>query len=108
MDVHVHVEQQRLARLQRSVACEVIIEQYAYLLEHVDAIRIFPYLVSNRLVEQGFREYLESERTNKDRMARLLRELTRNPEESWFDRFTNALSKVPQYEPVVDILLGGS
>ena len=103
----VRIEQQRLDHLERSVACEVVIEQYAYLLKHVDAIRIFPYLLSNKLVELEFGEYLESERTNKDRMARLLRELTRSPEGTWFDRFTNALSKVPLYKPVVDVLLGG-
>lgn len=101
------VEQQGLARIQKIVAYEVVIKQYAYLVGHVNAIRIFPYLVSNRLVEQEFRQYLDSERTDKDRMVTLLRELTRSPEETWFDRFTNALSKVPQYEPIVDLLLRG-
>ena len=45
--------------------------------------------------------------TDKDKMMALLRVLTKSTEDTWFDRFTNALSKVPQYENVADNLLEG-
>ena len=99
-------DRERLSVLQSCTACDVVIQQYDYLVEHVNAIRIFPYLVSSGLVDQDFRQYLDGERTDKDKMMALLRELTRSPKETWFDRFTNALSKVPQYEEVAGNLLG--
>ena len=99
-------DRDRLSVLQCSTACDVVLRKYDYLVEHVDAIRIFPYLVSSGLVEQCFRQYLDGERTDRDKMMALLRELTRSPKETWFDRFTNALAKVPQYEGVARSLLG--
>ena len=40
-------------------------------------------------------------------MMALLQALTRCTEETWFDSFTNALSRVPQYENVAGALLEG-
>ena len=95
------------ARIQKEIADEVIIKNYNYLVGHVDAIRIFPQLVSSRLVEQDFRQRLDSKQTDKDKMMALLLELTRCTKETWFDEFTNTLSKVPQYETVAAKLLEG-
>ena len=100
-------DQKRLSRLQKTVAYDVIINNYDYLVGCVNAVRIFPYLVSSRLVEPDFRQFLDNERTDKEKMMALLQELTRNPEGTWFDRFTNALSKLPHYETVADVLLRG-
>ena len=92
--------------LQKS-AYDVVISRYDYLVGHVNAILIFPYLVSSKLINPDFRQYLEGERTDKDKMMAVLRELLRSPMESWFEDFINALSKFPQYQSVVDILLAG-
>ena len=97
---------EQLSVLQSRTACDVVIQKYDYLVEHVNAVRIFPHLVASGLVEQDFLQYLDGERTDKDKMMALLREVTKCPQESWFDRFTNALSKVPQYEEVASDLLG--
>ena len=93
--------------VQEEAAYDVIIKNYSYLVGHVKAIRIFPQLVSNRLVEPDFRQYLECKQTDKEKMMELLDQLTKCTEETWFDGFTNALSKVPQYETVADTLLRG-
>ena len=95
------------ARIQKETAYDVVIKNYDYLVGHVDAIRIFPKLVSSRLVEQDFRQRLERKETDKEKMMALLQELTRCTEETWFDGFTNALSKVSQYEKVANTLLEG-
>ena len=100
--------QKRLSCLQKRVAYDVIINNYDFLVGCVDAVRIFPCLVSSRLVEPDFRQFLDGERTDKDKMMALLTELTRRPEGTWFDRFTNALSKFPQYHTVADVLLTGN
>ena len=94
-------------RIQKEIAYAVIIKNYNYLVGHVDAVRIFPQLVSSSLVEPDFRQRLDRKETDKDRMMALLHELVRCTEETWFDGFANALSKVPQYEKVADKLLEG-
>ena len=99
-------DREELSLLQNRTACDVVVQKYDYLVEHVNAVRIFPHLVSSGLVDQDFLQYLNGERTDKDKMMALLREVTKCPKESWFDRFTNALSKVPQYEVIASGLLG--
>ena len=98
-------EQERIARLQRGVANDVIILNYDYIVGRVNTILIFSYLVSSRVVQQEFRQYLDGERTDKGKMMALLLELTRSPEETWFKKFIGALSKIPHYKTVVDHLL---
>ena len=93
--------------LQGSVANDVIIKNYHYIVGCVNAILIFPYLVSSRVVQQDFRQYLDGEQTDKDKMMALLRELTRCPLETWFQEFIGALSKILQYKTVVEHLLTG-
>ena len=98
----------RLAsQLQSETARDVIINNYEYLVRHVDAIRIFPDLVSSGLVHQDFLQRLERKVTDNDKMMALLQQLTKSTEGTWFDIFVNALSKVPQYEIVADKLLEG-
>ena len=101
-------EQRRVSRLQRSIASDVVIQNYDFLVGCVDAIRIFPYLVRSKVVQQDYRQHLEGERTDKDKMMALLRELTRSPMENWFNEFIGALSQIPQYQAVVGILVEGS
>ena len=98
-------EQEGIARLQRGVANDVIILNYDYIVGRVITILIFPYLVSSRVVQQEFRQYLDGERTDKGKMMALLLELARNPEKTWFKEFIGALSKIPHYKTVVDHLL---
>ena len=69
-------------RLQRAVSNDIIINNYHYIVGCVNTILIFPYLVSSRVVQQDFRQYLDGERTDKDKMMALLRELTRCPLET--------------------------
>ena len=109
MDPAVMEEKSKLvsSRIQKETAYKVIIKYYAYLVEHVDAIRIFPQLVASKLVEQDFLQRLERKETEKEKMMALLQVLTRCTEETWFDGFTNALSKVPPYEKVAGTLLEG-
>ena len=95
------------SRIHKETAYDVVIKNYDYLVEHVQALSILPKLVSSRLVEQGFRQRLERKETDKEKMMALLQELARCTEETWFDHFTNALSKVPQYEKVANTLLEG-
>ena len=95
------------ARIQKETAYKIVIKNYAYLVGHIDAIRIFPHLVTSRLVEQDFRQRLDCKQTDKAKMMALLLELTRSTEKTWFDGFTNALSKVPQYEKVANSLMKG-
>ena len=95
------------SRIQKETAYKVIIKNYAYLVEHVDAIRIFPQLVASKLVEQGFLQRLERKETDTEKTMALIQVLTRCTEETWFDSFTNALSRVPQYEKVAGALLEG-
>ena len=95
------------SRIEKETAYKVIIKNYAYLVEHVDALRVFPQLVESRLVEQDFRQRLERKETDKEKMMALIQALTRCTEETWFDGFTNALSKVPHYENVAGTLLKG-
>ena len=101
-------DQQRVARLQRKVANDVVIEKYDFLVGCIDAVRLFPYLVSSKVVQQDFRQYLDGERTDKDKMMALLRELTRSPMDGWFNEFVGALSKVPQYQALAAILVEGN
>ena len=101
-------ERRRVSRLQRNVATEVIIERYDLLVGCIDAIRIFPYLVSSRVLQQKYRQYLDCERTDDDKMMALLREITRSPMENWFNEFIGALSQFPQYHDVADMLAEGS
>ena len=101
-------EAKLVSRLQKKTAHDVVIRRYDYLVRHIDAIRILPYLVSSELVEPDFSQYLERERTDKDKMMALLRELLRSPMEGWFRDFIGALSKFPQYQVVWDTLLTGN
>ena len=89
-------EEKRVSRLQKKTAYDVVIRNYEYLVRHVDAIRILPHLVVSKLVEPNFSQYLSHERTDKDKMMALLRELLRSPMEGWFRDFSGALSKFPQ------------
>ena len=100
-------ESRLLSRLQNRTAVDVITQRYDYLVRHVNAIRILPHLVSSRLVEPYFSEYLDHERTDKGKMMALLQELLRSPMEGWFKEFVSALSRFPQYQTVVDTLLAG-
>lgn len=95
-------------RTQKETAYDVLIKNYSYLVGHVKAIRIFPHLVSSKLVEPDFRQRLDCKQTDKEKMMELLDELMQCTEETWFDGFTNALSKVPQYETVAATLLEGA
>jgi len=95
------------SRIQKETAYKVIIKNYAYLVGHIDAICIFPQLVASKLVEHDFRQRLEHKETDTEKMMALLQALTRCTEETWFDGFTNALSRVPQYEVVAGTLLEG-
>ena len=95
------------SRLQKKAAHDVVIQRYDYLVKHVKSILILPHLVSSKLVEPDFKEYLDGERTEKDKMMALLRELLRSPMEDWFDHFIGALSKYSRYKTVVDVLLMG-
>ena len=97
-----------VSRLQEKTTYDVVIRRYDYLVRHVNAIRILPHLVSSELVEPDFSQYLEHERTDKDKMATLLRELLRIPMEGWFKYFIGALSRFQQYEIVIDTLLAGN
>ena len=101
-------EREMASRLLRAVSDDVIIKNYHYIVGCVNAILIFPYLVSSRVVQQDFRQYLDGERTDQDKMMALLRELTRCPLETWFQEFIGALSKILQYETVVEHLLKGA
>ena len=101
-------EQQRVARLQRKVADDVVIEKYDFLVKHIDAVRLLPYLVSSKVVQHDFGEYLDGERTVKNKMMALLRELMRSPMDDWFKEFVGALSKVPQYQAVAAELVEGT
>ena len=101
-------EREMASRLLRAVSDDVIIKNYHYIVGCVNAILIFPYLVSSRVVQQDFRQYLDGERTDQDKMMVLLRELTRCPLETWFQEFIGALSKILQYETVVEHLLKGA
>ena len=96
-----------VSRLQKKAAHDAVIHRYAYLVEHVNTILILPHLVSSRLVEPDFHQYLDGERTEKDKMMVLLRKLLSSPMESWFRDFIDALSKYPPYQTVVDVLLTG-
>ena len=96
-----------MSRLQKKTACDVVIQRYDYLVRHVNATRILPHLVTSKLVEPDFSEYLDHERTEKDKMMAVLREVLRTPMEDWFKDFIGALSKFPQYQTVVDTLFTG-
>ena len=100
-------DQEIVTRLQRDTANDVIIQNYDYLVGCVNAVAIFPYLVSSGLVDQDFRQRLDGERTEKDKMMALLRELTRSPLECWFKEFIGALSKISQYKIVSENLQKG-
>lgn len=106
--VSMEEEQEMVARLQRDAANDVILENYSYLVGCINAILILPYLVESGLVNQDFRQRLEGERTDTDKMMALLRELTRSPMEGWFKEFIGALSKISQYNTVVGNLLKGA
>lgn len=101
-------ELRRVSRLQMKAAYDVVIQRYDYLVGHVNPMHIFPHLVSSKLVEQDFRQYLDGERTDKGKMRAVLRELITSPMEGWFKDFIGALSKFPQYKVVVDTLLTGN
>ena len=96
-----------VSRLQKKAARDVVIQRYDYLVKHVKTIHILPHLVSSKLVEPDFHQYLDGERTERDKMMVLLRELLSNPMESWFRDFIDALSKYSPYQTVVDVLLTG-
>ena len=96
-----------VSRLQKKAAHDVVIQRYDYLVKHVKAIHMLPHLVSSKVVEPEFQEYLDGERTEKDKMMVVLRELLRSPMERWFRDFIGALSKCSLYRTVVDILLAG-
>ena len=96
-----------VSRLQKKAAYDVVIQRYEYLVKHVKTIHILPHLVSTELVEPDFHQYLDGERTERDKMMALLRELLSSPKESWFRDFIAALSRYPPYQTVVDVLLTG-
>ena len=98
-------ERDVVSRLQRGAANDVIVLNYNYIVGCVNTILIFPYLVSSRVVQQEFRQYLDGERMDKGKMMALLLELTGSPEETWFKEFIGALSKIPHYKTMVDHLL---
>lgn len=101
-------DRRRVSCLQRTVAAEVVIERYDLLVGCINAIRIFPYLVASRVLQQKYRQYLDCERTDDDKMMALLREVTRSPMENWFNEFIGALSQIPQYHDVAEMLTEGS
>ena len=96
-----------VSRLQKKAAHDVVIQRYDYLVKHVKAIHMLPHLVSSKLVEPEFQEYLDGERTERNKMMALLRELLSSPMEDWFKYFIHALSKYSPYQTVVDVLLTG-
>ena len=96
-----------VSRLQKKAAHDVVIQRYDYLVKHVKTIHILPHLVSSKLVEPDFQEYLDGERTERNKMMVLLRELLSSPMEDWFKHFINALSTYSPYQTVVDVLLTG-
>ena len=96
-----------ISRLQKKAKYDIVIQRYDYLVKHVKAIHILPHLVSSKLVEPDFHQYLDGERTERDKMMVLLRELFSSPQ-SWFrSGFIGALSKYPQYQTIADVLLTG-
>ena len=96
-----------VSRLQKMAAHGAVIEQYGNLVEHVKTTYILPHLVSTKLVESDFHQYLDGEPTERHKMMVLLPELLSSPMESWFRDFIGALSKYPPYQTVVDVLLTG-
>ena len=96
-----------VSRLQKKAAHDVVIQRYDDLVKHVKTTHILPHLVASKLVEPDFYQYLDGERTERNKMMVLLRELLRSPMESWFRDFIGALSKYPPYQTVVDALLTG-
>lgn len=101
-------ESQVSFRVQKEAAYDVIIKNYSYLVGHVNPTRVLPELITRRLVEPDFRQCLECKQTDKDKMMELLDQLIKCTEETWFDGFANALSKVPPYETVAGTLLKGN
>ena len=57
-----------ISRLQKKAAHDVVIQQYDDLVKHVKAIHILPHLVSSKLVEPDFHQYLDGERTERGKM----------------------------------------
>ena len=93
--------------LQKKAAHDVVIQRYDYLVKHVKTIHILPHLVSSKLVEPDFHQYLEGERTEKGKIMAVLQELLSSPMEDWFKYFIDALSNYPPYQTVVNTLLTG-
>ena len=100
-------EPKLVSRLQKKAAHDVVIQRYDYLVKHVKTTHILPHLVASKLVEPDFHQYLDGERTERDKMMVLLRELLSSPMEDWFKYFIGALSKYPPYQTVVEDLLMG-
>ena len=96
-----------ISRIQKKAAYDAVIQRYDDLVKHVKTIHILPHLVSSKLVEPDFLQYLDDERTERDKMMVLLRQLLSSPMESWFRDFIGALSKYSPYQTVVDVLLTG-
>ena len=96
-----------VSHLHKKAAHDVVIQRYDYLVKHVKTIHILPHLVSSKLFEPDFHQYLDGERTERDKMMALLRELLSSPMEDWFKYFIHALSEFPPYKTVVDVLLTG-
>ena len=94
-----------VSRLQKKAAHDAVIQRYDYLVKHVKTIHILPHLVSSKLAEPDFHQYLDGERTERNKKMALLRELLSSPMEDWFRDFIGALSKYPPCQTVVDILL---
>lgn len=69
---------QLITHLQNNTARDAIISNYEYLVRHVDAIRVFPHLVTSTLVDQDFRQRLDREVTDNDKMMALLQQLNRS------------------------------
>lgn len=88
---------------------EVMTTNYAYLVEHVNALDVHPKLVSKQLVNPDFYQQLVAEKTRKDKVHVLLNELQRSPDPDCFDKFTKALSEVdPPHQTIAEKLLKGT
>ena len=96
-----------VSRLQKKAKHDVVIQRYDYLVKHVKTIHILPHLVASKLVDPDFYQCLEHERTEREKMMVVLRELLSSPMETWFGDFIGALSKFSPYQTVVDLLLTG-
>ena len=91
-----------------SIQKRVMTDNYAYLVDHVDALAVYPKLVPKQLVNPDFHERLVAEKTQKEWVKILLHQIQRSPDPKFFDKFTAALAEVdPPHKTIADKLVKG-